>query len=52
MKLKGGKFKTDQRKYFYMTCVQAEELPLQEIVKASNVVGFEKGWRLDGQCEC
>lgn len=26
-----------------MTCVQAEELPLQEIVKASNVLGFEKG---------
>lgn len=49
-KLEGGKFKTDQRKYFYM-CVQTEKLPATGDSDASNAVSFGKGWRLDGQHE-
>lgn len=41
-KLEGGKFKTDQRKYFYM-CVQTEKLPATGDSDASNAVSFGKG---------
>lgn len=43
MKLKGGKFKTDQRKYFYTTCVQTEELPATGDSEGQQCGGFWKG---------
>ena len=40
MKLEGGKLKTDQRKYFYMMWVQAEELPTTGDSEGQQCSGF------------
>lgn len=44
MKLKGGKFQRDKRKYFFTLCVirLLNSLP-QEVVKAKNVARFREG---------